>query len=297
MPVGRRVPSRSYEYRPGLFFTTTFVATWVPWLVGAYLATDRRGSISAFGYLGLLGPLVVTLICILASGSRALRLDFWRRFDPRRLRLRYVAIAIALPPIAILLSIWLSLPLGQGTNQFRPNESQLILVAIILAPIIEEISWRGYGVDSLRARTGVLTATLLFAVLWSLWHVPLVLLPGTYQYEVANMGNPLFLANFFVSAIPAAIVANWLYYVNGRSILIGVLFHAASNAAAELLSAGQLAKTIATGVWALVAVAIIVFDRATFAAGPRNFIENQSAEDLAGSPQAGEESAASQRAN
>lgn len=284
MPVFHRASSRSFSYRPGLFFTAAFVATWIPWLLGAYLAKSAgpTGSISAFGYLGLLGPLVVTLMLVLASRT-PLRADFWRRFDPRRLRVRYVAVAMAIPPLALLLSIGLSLPLGQSADQFRAHESHLILLALVLAPIIEEVSWRGYGVDSLRARTSVLMTTLLFGVLWSLWHLPLVLLPGTYQYEVAHMGNPVFLLNFFISAVPAAVIGNWLYYVNRRSILIGVLFHAASNAAAELLNAGQVAKTIATGVWALVALAIIVFDRTTFGAGPRNFIEEQSPANLAGS--------------
>lgn len=277
MQVVDRDNPRPFRYRPGLFFGLTFVATWIPWFVGVYLAAqaDQRSSISPFGYLGLLAPLVVTLICILGSGSRALKEDFWRRFSPGRLRPGYLAFAIAMPPIAMVLSIWLSLGLGESSDQFRPHQTSLFLVAIVLAPIIEEISWRGYGVDSLRAGMGMLRSTLLFAVLWSLWHVPLVLLPGTYQYELAGMGKPLFLANFFLSAIPAAILANWLYYVNGRSILIGVLFHAAANGAAELLSAGQVAKTIATAVWALVAVGVIVFDRKTFAAGPRTFIADE----------------------
>jgi hypothetical protein len=269
---------RGFQYRPRLFYLATFAATWIPWLLGAYLARDpdRRGAISPFGYLGLLAPLVVSLACILGSGSDALQADFRRRFDPRRLRPTYVAVAIALPPIAMYLSIWLSLPFGESPNQFRlsrdANLVGMIVLAMILAPIIEEISWRGYGVDSLRAKMSALTSTLVFGLLWSLWHAPLVLLPGTYQHEVASMGEPLFLANFFVSAVPAAILANWLYYRNGRSILIGVLFHATANAAAEVLSAGQVAKCIATVVWVAVAVAVIVVDRTTFAGGPRSFV-------------------------
>ncbi len=276
MPGIRQDGARPFQYRPGLFFFAAFVATWIPWFMAAYQArVAAPGSpISPLGYLGLLGPLVVTLIFILASGSRALRADFLRRFDPRRLQPGYVVLAIAIPPVAIALAILLSVPLGQSIEQFQPSsEHSLFLVAIVLAPIIEEISWRGYGVDSLRAKWSVLRSTLIFAALWSLWHAPLVLLPGTYQHQVASMGEPLFLANFFVGTIPAAIIANWLYYANGRSILIGVLFHAAANGAAELLSAGQVAKTLATGVWAVVALIIVVFDRKTFGAGPRNFIE------------------------
>lgn len=267
--------ARPFSYRPALFFVATFIATWIPWIVGAYQSADAgaRGAISPFGYIGLLGPLVVTLVFILGSDSTALKADFRRRFHPRRLRLTYVAFAVALPPLAMVLSIALSLPLGQSAQQFQPSRgSGLLVLAIILAPIIEEISWRGYGVDSLRAKMGGLASTLVFAVLWSLWHVPLLWLPGTYQHEVFAMGQPLFLANFFVGAIPAAILANWLYYACGRSILIGVFFHAASNGAAELLSAGQVAKCIATVLWAAVAVLVIIFDKTTFAAGPRTFI-------------------------
>jgi hypothetical protein len=72
---------------------------------------------------------------------------------------------------------------------------------------------------------------------------------------------------------PGGLVANWLSYANGRSLLIGVLFHAVSNAVGELSNAGQVAKSIPTLVWALIAIAVIVFDRAIFAGGPRNVVE------------------------
>jgi membrane protease YdiL (CAAX protease family) len=284
--------ARPYQYRPVLFFVATFVATWIPWFIGAYLATDQRGqsSVSPFGYVGLLGPLVVSLAFILTSGSKALKADFRSRFNPRRLRPFYVIVAIAIPTVLMYLGILVSLPFGESADQFRVSRDAnlvgMIILAMILAPIIEEISWRGYGVDSLRAKLGGLASTVLFGVLWSAWHLPLVLLPGTYQHEVATTGEPLFLANFFVSAIPAAILANWLYYRNGRSILIGVLFHAAANAAAEALSATQVTKCIVTVLWLVVAVVVLVFDRTTFAAGPRTFVEDPG-DDAAGEPAMG----------
>jgi membrane protease YdiL (CAAX protease family) len=274
----------SYLYRPVLFFVATFVATWVPWLIGAYLARDpgRQGSMSPFGYVGLLGPLVVSLALIVFSRSRTLKADFRRRFDPRRIRPAYLGVAVAMPVGLMYLGILVSLLVGESVDQLGisrdANLVGMIVLAMILAPIIEEISWRGYGVDSLRAKLGGLSSALLFGVLWSLWHLPLVLLPGTYQHELATIGDPLFLANFFVSAVPAAILANWLYYRNGRSILIGVLFHAAANASAELLSATQITKCIVTVLWLVVAVVVLVADRTTFAAGPRTFLDEQRAD-------------------
>jgi membrane protease YdiL (CAAX protease family) len=85
-------------------------------------------------------------------------------------------------------------------------------------------------------------------------------------------GNPIFIANFFVSIIPAGIITNWLYYKNNRSIPAAVVLHAMLNAAAVLLNAGQVAKCIATVLYAAAAAALIAIDRGLFAAGPRSFL-------------------------
>jgi membrane protease YdiL (CAAX protease family) len=182
------------------------------------------------------------------------------------------------PVAAMYLGIGISVLLGQSPEQFRLSQDadmgRMIIVAMILAPVVEEISWRGYGVDSLRARHAMLAATLIFGVLWSLWHVPLVFLPGTYQHEVASTGNPLYVVNFFAGALPVAIVANWLYYRSERSILIGVVYHAAGNSIAESLSATQSTKCIVTIVMVIIAIGIVALDRRTFGGGPRNFVSD-----------------------
>jgi|SRR6476646_2346321 len=148
----------------------------------------------------------------------------------------------------------------------------MVILAMVLAPIMEEMGWHGYGVDSLRAKTGMMKATLLFGALWSVWHAPLFLISGTYQNQLARMDNPLFLINFLVSIIPAAIIANWFYYKNSRSIGAAILLHSMLNAAAVLLNAGQVAKCIATLLYGAIAVVLIVSDRALFQEGPRNFV-------------------------
>ena len=104
-------------------------------------------------------------------------------------------------------------------------------------------------------------ATLSFAALWSAWHAPLMLIGGTYQNQLARMDNPIFLGNFFVSIIPAAIM-----------IGAAVVLHSMINAASVLLNAGQVAKCIATILYAATAAAIIAIDRTAFAESPRNFL-------------------------
>jgi membrane protease YdiL (CAAX protease family) len=270
---------RNYQYRPVRFFLAAYVVTWIPWFLAVYAGLQKglQAYATLFNLVGLMGPFAVALFLILTSGGKALKSDFKDRIlNLRRIRPTYLTLAIAMPFTVMCLSIWLSLWFGQSTDQFRlaggANLLAMMILAIILAPLLEEMGWRGYGVDSLRAKTGMLKATLLFAALWSAWHAPLMLIGGTYQNQLARMDNPIFLGNFFVSIIPAAIIANWLYYKNNRSIGAAVVLHSMLNAASVLLNAGQVAKCIATILYAATAAAIIAIDRTAFAESPRNFL-------------------------
>lgn len=270
------------RYRPVAFFMAAFLATWAPWLVGAHLARQEGGEVYGFLLilLGLLlGPTGAALFFVASSGSPALKRDFRDRIiELWRIRPLYALVAVFLPFVLMGLAIGVSLGFGESRDQFTlaggPGLGVMVGLALVLAPVLEETGWHGYGVDSLRAHASMWTATLLFAVLWCAWHAPLVLVRGTYQHQLAQIDNPLFLINFFVSVLPVALVANWLYYKNRRSIVGAVLFHAMLNASAVLLNAGQVAKCFATVLYFLVAAAITACDR-EFREGPRDFLPRE----------------------
>jgi membrane protease YdiL (CAAX protease family) len=272
---------RSYGYRPALFFALAYLATWIPWALAIHAGSRKEFEPYAviFYFLGVAAPCAAAVLMVLTSGSTALKRDFKDRLiNLRRIRPGYLLAAILLSFAVMVLSILLSLSLGQSADQLRlsggANLLPMIVIAMVLAPIFEELGWHGYGVDSLRAMTGMTTATLLFAALWCTWHAPLVFIGGTYQHQLATMDKTIFLVNFFVSIVVAAIIANWFYYKNDRSIVAAVLLHSALNAAAVLLNAGPVAKCIATLLYAGIAVGLMAFDRALFASGPRNFLQD-----------------------
>jgi membrane protease YdiL (CAAX protease family) len=266
-----------------LFFALAYALSWILWFAGIYagLRPELEPYAALANLLGVLGPIGAALLLVLTSGSAALKHDFWDRlFNLRRVRRLYAVFAVAIPIAVICLSILLSLWLGQTPDQFRLSGGAglipLVVLALVIAPICEEVGWHGYSADSLRAGYGMLTATLLFAALWCAWHAPLVLVPGTYQHQLAVMDSKIFVANFFVSIIPAGIIANWLYYKNDRSIAAAILFHAMLNAAAVLIAAGPVAKIIATLLYAAIAAVLIISDRLLFGQGPRNFLTGDS---------------------
>jgi len=272
------VAQATYEYKPLKFFVMTFVVTWTPWFIGAHLSSQK--GMEAAGLLlnliGLLGPLAMALFMVFGSGSTALKADFKDRLiNLRRIRPALAIASVAVPFAIIVVSIAASLLLGESTDQFQMSISVgMIIIAMLLAPLIEETGWRGYAVDSLRARMGMLRSSIVFGVLWALWHAPLALIHGTYQYEVAHMANPIFIANFFLGIVAVGVIKNWLYYRNDRSIPCNVLLHSMLNAAAILLGAGQVAKTIAS-IFLALAIALVWRDRELFLQGPRNFIEGR----------------------
>ncbi len=117
--------------------------------------------------------------------------------------------------------------------------------------------------DSLRAKFGMMRGTLWFGLLWAMWHVPLFFIDHTYQHGLW-ISSPIYIANFFVSVIPAAILMNWVYYKNNRSIVAAILFHMAVDATSEAFQTEQFTKCIVTGVLLFISILVVAGNRALF---------------------------------
>lgn len=281
--------TEAHEYKPLRWIALTLGLTWTPWVLAIALGADKETAETysfetvafALAILGLFGPTIASLIMIFRSGSQPLKADFKDRLlSLRRIVPRYLVLTIVLPTLVVLTAITISLLFGGSTDQFSltTDASELgklfmmVLLTMVLAPIFEEMGWRGYGVDSFRAKLSPLKMSLAFGAFWGLWHAPLFLLAGTYHYGLTQMDSPAPVINFFVSVVIIAIVVNWLYYKNNRSILAAAVAHSAGNAAGVLIAATPTTDLISTSVFFVVAVAVVLLDRRHFSEGPRTFL-------------------------
>ena len=279
----------AYQYAPRRWIALTLGLTWVPWAVAIVLGAGQEtaeaysftATVFTFAMLGLFGPTIASLIMVFRSGNQTLKADFRDRLlNLRRISPRFLVLTIVLPPAVISTAIGISLLFGQSISQFSLTADtgelgklfMMVLLTMILAPLFEEMGWRGYGVDSFRSRLSPLKMSLAFGVFWGLWHAPLFWMPGTYHHGLAQMDSPIYVINFFVSIIPVAIVVNWLFYKNNRSILAAAVAHSAGNASGVLIAATPTTDLIGTGVYIAVALAIIALDREHFSEGPRTFL-------------------------
>ena len=166
---------------------------------------------------GLMAPFLISLVMIFMSKNSDLKKDFVNRLiNLRLIQPKVLPAFFLIMPLSVLVSIFLSLPFGGSTSQFQFAEGFSfssgfvpVLFLLLLAAGFEELGWRGYAFDSLQSRQTYLTASIIFSILWSLWHFPLIFVNNSYQYEIFHE-NIWFGVNFYVSIIPMGVIISWI---------------------------------------------------------------------------------------
>lgn len=263
----------SYRYNPKVYFIATFITTYALWFAGAYLSfqDDKSGLYMLLMLPGLMAPFLISVFMIFTSKNSDLKKDFVNRLvNLRLIQPKMLPIFVLIMPFSVLASILISLPFGGSISQFQFAEGFSfstgfvpVLLLLLMAASFEELGWRGYAFDSLQSRYTYFTASIIFSILWSLWHFPLIFVNNSYQYEIFHE-NIWFGVNFFISIIPMGVIISWICIKNGKSVLAAILFHFVVNISQEMLAITQFTKCIETVVLTIVAAIIIASDKEMF---------------------------------
>ncbi len=130
----------------------------------------------------------------------------------------------------------------------------LMILVMIFAGGLEEAGWRYITFPELNKKLGSFISTLITAVIWWLWHLPLFFIPGASQYQ----------ANFYVFGIMVlgfSFMLSTIRSITG-SVWLCVLCHAIINSVGNFyhydLYGSYLASGITAGVMIVVS-AILVY--------------------------------------
>ncbi len=205
------------RHRLVAFFVSAYALSWYPWLLALV-----RGHTTGPNPLGpLVAGIVVTAIVYGRSGLG----EFFSRLVRWRVGAKWYAIIFATPVLVCLIAVGLTLcfvprsqisPLSIEKMRELPDRFLFILLFIGLG---EEPGWRGFALPRLQEKYSPLTASLILAPLWTIWHLPLI-------------GNefpwPIVLP-FVLSVFGATFMLTWVFNGTKGSVLLPMLFHATVN--------------------------------------------------------------------
>lgn len=220
---------------PYRFFVVAFAWSWLIWLplvlagagvipLGGDLLTTLTVPWIA---LGVFGPAVAALYSLRTlHGTGAVREYLRGLLDLRLGWWGWLA-----PPLLLGVTTWLAwiLPELWGAPRLEMllpavwTFAPYLLLMIFLGGGQEELGWRGYILDPLEERLGPWLGNLVLAVIWAVWHVPLILIPGTSQRFAPFLGFTLVLIGY--SYLYAAVRE-----AAGRRTMAGLVAHGWGNA-------------------------------------------------------------------
>jgi uncharacterized protein len=255
-------------WAPKLFLPAVLLGAWTPTVAAILITAAAEGGPGVRRYLsGLLKWRVGVQWWLMALFSMA--------------AISYAAIGLyvlmggQVPP--------LSLPSGVSHKAWPLVAAIAFVINIFVGgPLSEDTGWRGYFLPKLRDAMPAFDASLLVGVAWVVWHAPMFFFPQGGQV-VGYMPFPAFAMMTIAWSVFMAFV-----YVNTRSILLAVLYHASINTTLGtfgVLGRGALGRSTESLMpvylnvavsWAMVLLIVLVFGR-SLTARPRRAPELRAA--------------------
>ncbi len=255
------------------FFVFTFTISW-----GAFVLDVP--------ILYVFGPSVAGVLLMLLTYDRLEQRVFWRRvFGFKRISTSWYLFIILLFPTIIAASLGFNALLG-GVLPEMPYLTQIAAQPILLIPVMvevlvrgplsEELGWRGYTLDVGLTQWGGLRSSLIIAIIWWVWHLPLFAWAsyGSVHYQWGWF-TPEFWG-FMFAIIPLGILLAWVSLRNHRSILAGILLHFCFNLTFGLTSAFNGRLMLISGILLWLTVTLLLWLRPSQALlqGPNSYQAN-----------------------
>ena len=236
------------RHRIGVYVVLAFAFSWWPW--PATVLNPESSPMVSFG------PIVAAFVVAAAAGGRRRVVGLLRAAVRWRVPWSRYVIALAGPflitgvtgVIAMAFEITQPLSLGDAYGWFTWSALPLLLLttAVLGGPLFEEVGWRGFLLEELQRRHTVMASTVVVAIIWAGWHLPLLISEPTGQRP------PL---PFLVWVLAQAVLLTWIYNISSRSVLIAILFHAAVNVSGRLLLEPFVGQAGFVALWWLMAAA------------------------------------------
>jgi membrane protease YdiL (CAAX protease family) len=243
-----------------IFFALTYLIAW---------STVPFGSFLAFS------PLVSAIVVVLIAEGLPGLARLGRRVIRWRVNWIWYVAAIGVPLLVYAVATGLNLAAGApapSLDQFHPWYAVILVFALGIVnptegPLGEEPGWRGFAQPRLQSKWSPLASTALLGALITGWHLPLVFMP---QFDL----SPPDIATTVVVTFWYA----WLFNRTGGSVLLTLIAHSTEGTVnVQGLwppgAGGDGAAWTSLIAWALLVIALLIFDRKYWRKAPESAID------------------------
>jgi membrane protease YdiL (CAAX protease family) len=248
------------RYELVIFFAFSYLIGWSMLPFGSFLA---------------FAPLVSAVVVLLIAEGLPGLARLGRRLIRWRVNWIWYAAAIILPLLVHALAIGLNMAAGApapSLTQFQPWYTVLLVFALRMVnptdgPLGEEPAWRGFVQPRMQSKWSPLASAALLGLLITGWHMPLVFMPQ-FDLDLPDIAITVVVTFWYA----------WLFNRTGGSVLLPLIAHVTEGSinTQELWSTGPAADRLAWVwliSWALLVVALLIFDRKSWRTAPESAID------------------------
>jgi len=233
-----------------IFALLTMGISWTLWwaiVIGNQYGLLNFGTpiMMLFYVVGAMSPAIVAIILTLKSkqmtGKKLVR-TLCNFRQPLSLYLIIIVVAILYYIIPLIM-----------------NKATIIAplyISIISIPLevfgggLEEIGWRFYFQPILEKKFNFTISTIITAIVWAVWHLPLFFIAGTNQFTWS-----FFVFSILVLGISFVLAA---IYRTSKSVLLCILFHSVWNAIGDAIAVDMNFVSIATISIIMIAISFVL---------------------------------------
>jgi membrane protease YdiL (CAAX protease family) len=234
------------------FYIFAFVITWLGWVP----QTLYHYGLFPFdhpllSFLGGAGPTLAAVIVIWALKGRDGSHELFAPLSRWRVPWVWFLFVFLFWFVIAAIALGIGTLLGQPfppLSRFAWASLLPVFITMLLSNVWEEIGWRGFALPRLQERYSDLEIAFIMGLLWSLWHLPLLLNPTSPMCSLPWYGEVLF-------SLALTVIYIWLYNHTQRSLLFVSIFHAMSNTIAFVL----LELGVFTSSYLLIVALVTVF--------------------------------------
>ncbi len=211
-----------------IFLISTFILTWMIWSIGFFTDNEIQNFIIT---IGTFVPSIVGIVILYFLSKSQFKALLKSAINFKIGIKNYAFIFFTIPIISVLSYIvMIAFKLDVPDISYTLLEIPIVFIVIMftMGPVGEEFGWRGFLLPRLRQKYSIFLSSLIIALIWSLWHLPLFFLDGALQHSFVELYG-------FIVAF-----SGYMVYTIMLSLFIKIIYQRSKG---NLLSSIRLWKT------------------------------------------------------